>query len=238
MDTCCKNEHCQVCQERGWLLVSNDRHGLRIERCDTCSKFQCDEHAGTAAWPVLSKATEALSLCMEVMTWMKDSLQDKDRPAALVERLRALCNPVKQPADEPEPDQHHHTGSFPGKNVNTDQDSFPKVILSVSGGVADVIFKPAGIMVTILDYDVDDIDKPQKDPDGENCMISNWPVQDTVIGNAHWPIVQQAKRDATCRCVRKWKCPSCAGVREHSYEVIVEVGRPYCRDCEIEMAMI
>ena len=105
-------------------------------------------------------------------------------------------------------------------------DSFSKVVLSVSGGVADVIFKPLGIAVVIFDYDVQGVDKLSKDPDSENCIINNW------------PIIRQAKHDATCRCVRQWKCPSCGSVTEHSYEEIVEVGSPYCRHCEIEMTII
>ena len=117
-------------------------------------------------------------------------------------------------------------------------DSFLKVILSVSGGVADVIYKPAGIAVVIFDYDVQGVDKLSKDPDGENCIINNWPVQAKIIDNKHWPIIRQAKHDATCRCVRQWKCPSCGGVTEHSYEEIVEIGSPHCRHCEIEMTMI
>ena len=124
------------------------------------------------------------------------------------------------------------------KNADGQQDKDPRIIQYVNGGVADVMFKPTGVTVTILDYDVDGTDKPQKDPDGENCMINNWPSEQQVVGNKHWPIIRETRHDAACRCVRKWQCPSCAGVREHSYEVIVEVGRPYCRDCEIEMAMI
>ena len=28
---------CSVCGTRGWILVRNDTHGLRIERCDECA---------------------------------------------------------------------------------------------------------------------------------------------------------------------------------------------------------
>ena len=121
---------------------------------------------------------------------------------------------------------------------NCNQDDSPKIILSVSGGVVDVIFKPAGIAVIIFDYDVEDVDKHSKDPDGENCIINNWPLQDRVIDNEHWPIIRQAKKNVMCLCIRKWKCPSCGGVTEHSYEEIVEVGSPHCKHCEIEMTMI
>ena len=115
---------------------------------------------------------------------------------------------------------------------------FPKVILSICGGVADVVFKPAGIAVVIFDYDVEGVDKHSKDPDGENCIINNWPLQDKVISNGHWPIIRQAKHDATCRCVREWECPDCGTVVECSYDHLAEVGNPVCPDCDIHMTMV
>ena len=118
------------------------------------------------------------------------------------------------------------------------QDSDLCVILSVSGGVADVMFKPTGIAVTIFDYDADGVDDPGKDPDGENCIIGTWLSEQEVVGKKHWPIIRQARQNATCRCTRKWQCPSCGNITEHAYEEIVEVGRPYCRHCEIEMMMV
>ena len=118
------------------------------------------------------------------------------------------------------------------------RDKFPKVILSVSGGVADVIFKPTGIAVIIFDYDVEGVDKHAKDPDGENCIINNWPLQDRVIGDKHWPIIRQAMHDATCRGVREWKCPDCGLVVKCSYDQLVDVGNPVCSDCDIDMTMI
>lgn len=83
-----------------------------------------------------------------------------------------------------------------GKKTDSHQDTAPQVILSVSGGVADVIFKPRGVAVTIFDYDVDgaDQDDPRisKDPDGHECHISEWPSGEKVTANKHWPIVKQA----------------------------------------------
>ena len=43
---------CTVCGTRGWLLVRNDEHGLRIERCDNCQTMT-DEQAWDDAEPLL-----------------------------------------------------------------------------------------------------------------------------------------------------------------------------------------
>ena len=118
------------------------------------------------------------------------------------------------------------------------RDSFSKVILSVSGGVAEVIFKPVGVAISIFDYDTDGVEKASKDFDGERCVISNWGSQEKVISNEHWPIVRQAKRDISCHCTKQWKCPSCGRIIKCSYEQIVEIGRPHCPQCEIEMTMV
>jgi len=101
-----------------------------------------------------------------------------------------------------------------------------------------VIFKPAGIAVTLFDYDVDGVEKTNTDPDGERCIISHWDKRRKVISNEHWPIIQQAKRDITCHCTRQWKCPSCGREIEHSYEALAEVGTPICSDCDLEMEML
>ena len=41
---------CEACRGVGFLLMRNDVHGLRIERCDTCRKFRSDDAAVTAAF--------------------------------------------------------------------------------------------------------------------------------------------------------------------------------------------
>ena len=66
------------------------------------------------------------------------------------------------------------------------------VVISVSGGVADVIFKPKGVAVSIFDYDVQGQEQLGKDPDGQDCCISEWRASKQVIGNRHWPIIRQA----------------------------------------------
>ena len=94
-----QDEKCPACKERGWLLTSNDKHGLRVEKCDTCDKFESDDHAATVAWPVLSQAVEAASLCKEALVWLEDSFEAEEQPAALVKGLRTLCEAVKHPVD-------------------------------------------------------------------------------------------------------------------------------------------
>jgi hypothetical protein len=41
---------CEDCRGVGFLLMQNDTHGLRIERCDTCRKYRSDDAAVTAAF--------------------------------------------------------------------------------------------------------------------------------------------------------------------------------------------
>ena len=42
-----KRVKCDACHDRGWRLMDNDAHGLRIERCDACDTFSSDEEAVT-----------------------------------------------------------------------------------------------------------------------------------------------------------------------------------------------
>ncbi len=118
-----------------------------------------------------------------------------------------------------------------------DKGNVPRVMISVSGGVADVIFKPVGVIVTIFDYDTDGVEETDKDPDGERCVIGHWDSVRKAISNGHWPIIKQARHDAACRCTRRWQCPSCNHALDCSYEQIVEIGTPHCPHCEIEMTM-
>ena len=60
------------------------------------------------------------------------------------------------------------------QSPDENKDSIPRVIISVSGGAADVLFKPVGVAVTLFDYDVDGVENVSKDPDGERCIISHW----------------------------------------------------------------
>jgi len=51
-------DSCEICKDRGWLLVNNDVHGLRVERCDACSNVN-DRDVYEAACKTL---TEALAI--------------------------------------------------------------------------------------------------------------------------------------------------------------------------------
>ena len=114
-----------------------------------------------------------------------------------------------------------------------------QLILTVSGGVADVLFKPAMISVAIYDYDVDSSDENEpgifKDPDGHLCHIGQWDASEKVAGCPHWPVIQDAMKG---RYYRTWKCPDCGQKIEHSYEALADVGSPYCPDCDSEMQMV
>jgi hypothetical protein len=112
-----------------------------------------------------------------------------------------------------------------------------QVIIMVSGGVADLIFKPSGVAVTLFDYDTDGVGA-SKDPDGTRCIIGHWNTGCKVVSNEHWPIIQQARTDITCRCIRQWKCPSCSRLIDWSYQELAEAGSPICRDCDLEMEIL
>ena len=128
------------------------------------------------------------------------------------------------------------------KKANSHQGTARLVILSVSGGVADVILKPKGMAVTIFDYDVEgsggDDPRISKDPDGHECHISEWPSGEKVTANKHWPIVTQAIHSIEQPYSRQWQCPDCGRVIECSYENLAKIGTPYCADCESEMDLI
>jgi hypothetical protein len=113
-----------------------------------------------------------------------------------------------------------------------------QVIVTVSGGVADVLCKPPGIAVAIYDYDVEGSDEGDphisKDPDGQLCCARTWEPSDEVVGCQHWPIIRRAREGSYSR---SWKCSGCGRTIEHSYEALAEVGSPICPDCDIEMEM-
>ncbi len=117
-----------------------------------------------------------------------------------------------------------------------------RVIVTVSGGVADVLLKPRGVAVTLYDYDVEGSDENapgiSKDPDGADCCISEWTASEPVIAKHDWPIVERARLASIPSHSRKWKCPTCGREVESSYEELAEVGSPYCTDCDCEMQMI
>lgn len=48
-------EPCEACGTRQWLLVRNNVHGLRVERCDLCSsETLTDDQAADLAEPFLT----------------------------------------------------------------------------------------------------------------------------------------------------------------------------------------
>ena len=60
----------------------------------------------------------------------------------------------------------------------------PRVVISVTGGVADVVSKPGGVAVSIFDYDVEGVEpgsaRLAKDSDGRACFLSEWPTSEVV----------------------------------------------------------
>ncbi|MCY2924922.1 MAG: hypothetical protein NT031_05700, partial [Planctomycetota bacterium] len=127
-------------------------------------------------------------------------------------------------------------------DTRTGHTSVPRVIITVTGGVADVLCKPKGLTVSICDYDVGggDLHDPRisKDPDGQACCIRLWPAVDEVADNGHWPIVEEAIDGTAQLYTRRWKCPGCGRTVDCSYESLAEVGSPFCADCEQEMTLL
>lgn len=113
-----------------------------------------------------------------------------------------------------------------------------QVIVTVSGGVADVLFKSAGVAVALYDYDVEGSDENEpgvsRDPDGHLCSIREWNPSEEIVGSEDWPIIKMAREVSYGR---KWKCPDCGRTVEHSYEALAEVGSPICPHCDIEMEL-
>jgi hypothetical protein len=113
-----------------------------------------------------------------------------------------------------------------------------QVILTVSGGVGDVLFKPVGVTVLLYDYDVEGCDEKEpgifSDPDGQLCSIRMWSRSDTIIGSEHWPAIKSARRGAYSRC---WKCTGCGKTVNCTYESLAEGGVPMCTDCDEEMEL-
>lgn len=113
-----------------------------------------------------------------------------------------------------------------------------QVIVTVSGGVADVLFKSAGIALALYDYDVEGSDENEpgvsRDPDGHACCLREWEPSEQIVGSENWPIIKKAREGSYCRT---WKCPDCGQTIEHSYEALAEVGTPICSDCDSEMEL-
>jgi len=114
-----------------------------------------------------------------------------------------------------------------------------QVIVTISGGVGELLFKSPGVAVAMYDYDVEGSDERDpgisKDLDGQLCCVREWEPSAEVVGSEHWPVIKKARGGSYCRT---WKCPDCGRLIEHSYEALAEVGTPICSDCDIEMEML
>lgn len=117
--------------------------------------------------------------------------------------------------------------------------TYLQVIVTVSGGVADLLFKPVGVAVDLFDYDVDGAapDEPgmSRDPAGQICSIRRWETGQEIAGSENWPIVKKVRQGSY---YRTWKCPGCGRGVEHSYEALAEVGMPICAECDRQMELL
>ena len=113
-----------------------------------------------------------------------------------------------------------------------------QVIVTVSGGVADLLFKSEGVAVALYDYDVEGSGENEpgisKDPDGQLCCVRQWEPSEKVAGCESWPVVKSALESIYSR---PWKCPDCGRTIQCSYEQLAEASTPVCTDCDTEMKM-
>lgn len=113
------------------------------------------------------------------------------------------------------------------------------VIIAVASGMVEVLFKPAGVELTLFDYDVEGIeDGLSRDIDGNDCLIRLWPTSQRVTENRHWPMIRHAMRASHRANARLWRCPDCNRTVSVTYEGLAESGSPYCPDCDTEMSLI
>ena len=114
-----------------------------------------------------------------------------------------------------------------------------QVIVTISGGVGDVLYKSAGVAFALYDYDVEGSDENEpgvsRDPDGQLCCIREWGPSEEIVGSENWPIIKKARAGSYCRT---WKCPDCGRTVKHTYEALAEVGMPICSDCDTEMELL
>ncbi len=118
-----------------------------------------------------------------------------------------------------------------GQDVNADPGATPRhpnVVIAVRGGVADLVAKPEGVWVTILDYDTDGVNPGRLSMylEGAPCVTSQWGGSQVVGANESPP------------SPRKQKCPSCGHVIESSHDDLAEAGEPHGADCDRKMEMI
>lgn len=73
---------CEACSGRGYLLVENDVHGVRIERCDACGRFKSDAAAHEHVFKAMSRKqpekTETAGVYLELFHGRKTAREHMD----------------------------------------------------------------------------------------------------------------------------------------------------------------
>ena len=118
------------------------------------------------------------------------------------------------------------------------QTAVVRVIICVSGGVADILCKPKGIEVLIFDYDVDGSDPTDHDPDGHPCTIQTFSAPDKVLTNKHWPMIRTAARKLNGHTQQRWRCSQCQRTVHANEQSLAEAGTPYCPNCDRDMELV
>lgn len=113
-----------------------------------------------------------------------------------------------------------------------------RVLLIVRGGVAELLHKPRGIEVVILDYDVEGSDPADRDPDGHACNIQSHGAREKILGPSHWPQVKTAVSRLNGHTKQRWRCPQCQRTVHANEQSLAEAGTPYCPNCDRDMELI
>jgi len=112
------------------------------------------------------------------------------------------------------------------------------VIVTIKNGVLDVLAKPVGIRLTLVDYDVEGhvLGTDCGDGDPATCCVREWSESEGIDAEHDAEPIEQVRSAAgewSCR----WQCPDCGFVVHWSYGDLAEAGNPCCPDCDIEMEM-
>ena len=68
-----------------------------------------------------------------------------------------------------------------GDVTSIGSETYPRIVISVYGGIAEVVQKPEGLEVAIFDYDVQAEDGPlAKDLNGNPCVVSEYPASEKI----------------------------------------------------------
>jgi hypothetical protein len=126
---------------------------------------------------------------------------------------------------------------MPGRKRSQDPPCL-HVIIVVRGGVAQVLFKPLGINLSIYDYDWEAAgpNDPHlsRDPNGRVCLYQEFGPSQAIMELKYWPVIRKAQQGSYSR---SWKCPKCSQTVSCSYEDLAESGVPICTDCDVEMEL-